>query len=59
MNSHHGWLVNSGAISIICFAPVAVLLAIAGLIFDAGKKVALLALSLGLLTTLLIFSMGG
>jgi hypothetical protein len=60
MNSLHGsWLVNAGALSSICFAPFAVLLAIAGLLFDTRRKVALLALSLGLLSTLLVFSIGG
>lgn len=60
MNNHREtWLVSTGAIFSIWFAPLAMLLAIAGLVFDAGRKVALLALSLGLLSTLLVFSIGG
>lgn len=60
MNSHYGsWLANAVAILCISFAPLAMLLSIAGLIFDAGRKVTLLALSLGLISTLLVFSMGG
>jgi hypothetical protein len=60
MNSgHETWLVSTGAIFSIWFAPLAVLLAIAGLIFDVGRKVALIALSLSLLSTLLVFSIGG
>jgi hypothetical protein len=60
MNSHHEtWLVSTGAIFSIWFAPLAMLLAVAGLIFDVGRKVALIALSLSLLSTLLVFSIGG
>jgi hypothetical protein len=53
------WLVSTGAIFSIYFAPLAVLLAIAGLIFDVERKLALVALSLSLLSTLLVFSIGG
>jgi len=60
MNSHQKtWLVSAGAIFSICFAPLAALLAIAGLISDVGRKLALVALSLSLLSTLLVFSIGG
>jgi hypothetical protein len=60
MNSdHETWLVSTGAILSIWFAPLAVLLAIAGLIFDVGRKLTLVALSLSLLSALLVFSIGG
>jgi hypothetical protein len=53
------WLVRALAISSITFGPVAALLAIAGIIFDRGRKVAVVALSLSLISTLLVFSVGG
>ena len=52
------WLVRALAISSITFGPLAALLAIAGIIFDRGRKVAVVALSLSLLSTLLVFSVG-
>jgi cytochrome bd-type quinol oxidase subunit 2 len=45
--------------AILLFAPVAAVLAIAGLVFDAKKKVSLVSLLISLLSVLLIFSIGG
>jgi hypothetical protein len=56
MNSLSEWLVRAEAVSSISFAPLAALLAIAGIIFDRGRKVASVALLLSLLSTLLVFS---
>jgi hypothetical protein len=53
------WWIKAVAMLIVCFAPASALLAIAGLIFDTRKKVALVPLLLSLVSTLLIFSMGG
>jgi hypothetical protein len=52
------WLVRALAISSITFGPLAALLAIAGIFFDRGRKVAVVALSLSLVSTLLVFSVG-
>jgi hypothetical protein len=58
---HHSetWRIKALTLTLIFFAPVAALLAIAGLIFDTRKKAALVCLLFSLATTLLIFSMGG
>jgi hypothetical protein len=60
INSHHEtWLVSTGAVCSIWFAPLATFLAISRLIFDVGRIPALVALSVSLLSTLLVFSIGG
>jgi len=59
-NSHPGsWWVQAGSFASILSAPLAALLAIAGLIFDRSKKLALIALVLGALSTLVVLSIGG
>lgn len=45
--------------AIILFAPAAVILSIAGLIFDREKRLSLALLLVSLLSSLLIFSVGG
>jgi hypothetical protein len=58
-NSHYETSLTSvGAVCSICFAPLALLLATAGLFFDRRKNVTTIALCLSLLSTLSIFSMG-
>jgi hypothetical protein len=60
MNSHpNTWWIKAWVYSSLAAAPIAVLLAIAGLVFDRRKPAALVALLLGILSTLLIVSVGG
>jgi hypothetical protein len=58
---HHSgtWWTEASTMALILFAPAAALLAIAGLIFDSRKKVALVSLLLSLASILLFFSIGG
>jgi hypothetical protein len=53
------WWLKVVTMWIVFFAPASALLAIAGLIFDVRKKVAIVSLFLSLVSTLLIFSLGG
>ena len=58
MNANLHYL-KLGAMLIFIPGPLAVLLGIAGLIWDAKKTPAVVALGLGFVGTLLIFSIGG
>jgi hypothetical protein len=58
-NAYHGTrLAGVGAICSVCFAPLAVLLATAGLFFDRRKNVTTIALCLSVLSTFFVFSIG-
>jgi hypothetical protein len=60
MNSHRNtWWLNIWSISSIFSAPLAVLIAIAGLVFDRSKKPASIALLVSVISTLVILSIGG